>query len=52
MTASPRDASPVSATAPPLLRRPFVRQHWGGLAFAHWRVEPERLRTALRKALA
>ncbi|NIJ03971.1 YqjF family protein [Frigoribacterium faeni] len=41
--ARPADASPVSAAAPPLLRRPFVRQHWGGLAFAHWRVEPERV---------
>ena len=38
-----RDPDPVSDVAPELSRRPFIRQHWGGLAFAHWRVEPERV---------
>ncbi|KQS22992.1 YqjF family protein [Frigoribacterium sp. Leaf186] len=37
------EPEPVTATAPPLLRPAFIRQHWGGLAFAHWRVEPERV---------
>lgn len=37
------EADPVTGAAPPLLRRPFIRQHWGELAFAHWRVEPERV---------
>ncbi|GAA0959512.1 YqjF family protein [Frigoribacterium faeni] len=38
-----RDPEPVSAVAPDLARRAVIRQHWGGLAFAHWRVEPDRV---------
>jgi len=40
---SPRPPDVVSADAPALLRTPFIRQRWGGLAFAHWRIEPERV---------
>ncbi|MBP1241497.1 uncharacterized protein YqjF (DUF2071 family) [Frigoribacterium sp. PvP120] len=38
-----REPAPVSTVAPDLLRAPVISQHWGGLAFAHWRVEPERV---------
>ena len=37
------DPAPVTAVAPALPGPPVIRQHWGGLAFAHWRVEPERV---------
>lgn len=37
------DLAPVTAVAPALPGPPVIRQHWGGLAFAHWRVEPERV---------
>jgi uncharacterized protein YqjF (DUF2071 family) len=39
----PREPDRVSTAAPELLRAPVISQHWGGLAFAHWRVEPERV---------
>lgn len=34
---------PVSSRAPALPGRASIRQHWGDLAFAHWRVEPSRV---------
>lgn len=37
--------TPVGATpvAPPLPGRPFIRQHWGGVSFLHWRVDSARV---------
>ncbi|WP_207454841.1 YqjF family protein [Desertivibrio insolitus] len=33
-------AEPVQPAAPPLPGRPVIRQHWGDVAFLHWRVDP------------
>jgi uncharacterized protein YqjF (DUF2071 family) len=38
-----RPPQPVSSVAPALAGRAVISQHWGDLAFAHWRVEPERV---------
>jgi uncharacterized protein YqjF (DUF2071 family) len=34
---------PVSAHAPVLPGRAAIQQHWGDLAFAHWRVDPDQV---------
>lgn len=31
---------PVANSAPPLPSRAVIRQHWGDIAFLHWRVDP------------
>jgi uncharacterized protein YqjF (DUF2071 family) len=33
-------ADPIARIAPALRGRPVISQHWGDLAFLHWRVDP------------